>query len=241
IEIYPILGVGTAPFRGNFRPDNWREMVRNYPSVQTLTVQSAFKFDFPEGQVREALVDLKETGRGGAMYIDEQKSRQIIEKSSKEYSDQIGLIAPLVNSIADHIPARRKRKLHIGLFGYSRSVDEVQLPRAITFCSALYSIGLPPEMLGLSCLSERELEFFRDADTAFDDDLRDAMQYFNPAVKRLLPAELTGKLREDLVEFSPNERHIDLTGRTIDAFVHGKREEVRSLVVESAWIRRFLG
>ena len=240
-DIYPILGVGTAPFRGNFRPDNWKEMVRNYPSAQTFTIQSAFKFDFPEKQVREALEELKETGRGDATHIEEEMSRRIIEKSSKEYSHQISLIAPLVNNIADYIPARRKRKLHIGLFGYSRSVDEVRLPRAITFCSALYSVGLPPELLGLSCLSERELDFFRDADTAFDDDMRDAMQYYNPAVERLLPAELAGKLREDIIEFSPNERHLELTGQTINALGQGKMDEVRNLLIESAWIRRFLG
>ena len=34
------------------------------------------------------------------------------------------------------VPRRRMRKLHIGLFGYSRSIGGISLPRAISFCAA---------------------------------------------------------------------------------------------------------
>ena len=37
--------------------------------------------------------------------------------------------------------------LHIGLFGYSRGVGKVSLPRAISFTAALYSLGVPPEFI----------------------------------------------------------------------------------------------
>ena len=53
-----------------------------------------------------------------------------------------------------YVPQRRARKLHIGLFGYSRSVAGVSLPRAIPFAAALYSIGIPPEFLGCKALEE---------------------------------------------------------------------------------------
>jgi phosphoenolpyruvate carboxylase len=67
---------------------------------------------------------------------------------------QIESLAPFINSIAAYVPARRARKLHIGLFGYSRCVAGVCLPRAISFSAALYSIGLPPEFLGIKALSK---------------------------------------------------------------------------------------
>jgi phosphoenolpyruvate carboxylase len=69
-------------------------------------------------------------------------------------------LAPLVNSVAAYVPPRRARKLHIGLFGYSRNVAGVNLPRAITFAAALYAIGVPPEFIGckvLDDLNEEEL------------------------------------------------------------------------------------
>ncbi|MEK6916748.1 MAG: phosphoenolpyruvate carboxylase, partial [Nanoarchaeota archaeon] len=37
VDIYPIIGCGSAPFRGNFRPDNTKNMMEAYPSVQTFT------------------------------------------------------------------------------------------------------------------------------------------------------------------------------------------------------------
>src|SRR5205085_7966807 len=40
IPIYPIVGVGSAPFRGNFTPTNVKSRLKGYPSVQTFTVQS---------------------------------------------------------------------------------------------------------------------------------------------------------------------------------------------------------
>lgn len=48
----------------------------------------------------------------------------------------------------------RARKLHIGLFGYSRNIAGVNLPRAIPFSAALYSIGFPPEFLGSKALED---------------------------------------------------------------------------------------
>jgi len=66
-----------------------------------------------------------------------------------------------VNGVAAFVPQRRARKLHIGLFGYSRCVAGVCLPRATTFSTALYSIGLPPEFIGCSVLedlSDKELD-----------------------------------------------------------------------------------
>ncbi|MEM1726474.1 MAG: phosphoenolpyruvate carboxylase, partial [Candidatus Bathyarchaeia archaeon] len=51
-----------------------------------------------------------------------------------------------------YVPPRRARKLHIGLFGYSRSVGRVSLPRAIPFAAALYTLGIPAEFIGLRAI-----------------------------------------------------------------------------------------
>ena len=73
---------------------------------------------------------------------------KIGEEFTAAYRAIIPEIAPLINSIAKHIPKRRERVQHVGLFGYSRGVGGATLPRAIGFTAALYSIGVPPEFLG---------------------------------------------------------------------------------------------
>ncbi|WP_243670001.1 phosphoenolpyruvate carboxylase [Methanoculleus chikugoensis] len=77
------------------------------------------------------------------------------------------------------MPERRKRKLHIGLFGYARSTGGITLPRAIKFTAALYSIGLPPEVLGLDALDDADIGFLRDTYINFDEDLRAAARFLN--------------------------------------------------------------
>src|SRR5438132_10582481 len=43
------------------------------------------------------------------------------------------------------------------LFPYTTLFRSVHLPRAIGFCAALYSLGLPPELLGLADVTNEEL------------------------------------------------------------------------------------
>ena len=89
-------------------------------------------------------------------------------------------MADLVNGISAFVPGRRARKLHVGLFGYSRSIKGIKLPRAIKFCAAFYSVGIPPELLGLSALNEKEFDELHDHYTKIDEDLKDAVKYLNP-------------------------------------------------------------
>ena len=74
--------------------------------------------------------------------------------ADKQYERQIEVMAPFINAVAAYVPARRARKLHIGLFGYSRCVAGVCLPRAISFATALYSVGIPPEFIGMKALNQ---------------------------------------------------------------------------------------
>jgi len=149
IPIYPILGVGSAPFRGNFKPSNAKEMVRGYQSCQTFTIQSAFKYDWPSSVVARAIKEINSASRGSPLKVDEEKSLALADKAIAGYQEQIPEVTHWVNYISAFLPQRRLRKLHIGLFGYARNSGKTLLPRAIPFCATLYSMGLPPELLGL--------------------------------------------------------------------------------------------
>ena len=243
VDILPILGCGSAPFRGNLKPSTVANVLAAYPSVQTFTVQSAFKYDHPEREVADAVKMLNETTIKKSVVVDEVRCEKIIEKVSAEYTKQVKLIAPIVNEFTQYIPSRRKRKLHVGLFGYSRASAGVRLPRAIPFCASLYSLGLPPELLGLNVLTPQEIDYLRTIHPSFDDELRSAIQYLNKNSLSHFPAELVKRLRPvfDIIPYETDRGHEKVTGIIVDDLKQGNTKVIEENVVRAGWIRGFLG
>ncbi|MFB0561358.1 MAG: phosphoenolpyruvate carboxylase [Candidatus Lokiarchaeia archaeon] len=243
IEIYPILGVGSPPFRGGMTPTSDKRVLEEYPSVQTFTLQSAFKYDYPEQQVVESIKRIKEKRRGKPLDLDVDLYRSILEKLSKEYEREIMDVAPLINQIASHIPQRRKRKLHIGLFGYSRGVGKAVLPRAITFCAALYSMGIPPEIFGLSALNQKQKDAVTEIYQSFEEHISTALRYLNPDNLKLLHPSLAEKIREiaQEFEFEINHEHKNLTIQIVKLFKQNEPIKMQEKIIEAGAIRGFLG
>src|SRR5437879_11287481 len=79
-------------------------------------------------------------------------------KLSSSYQKRVEGLAPLINSLAEYVPKRRTRKLHIGLFGYGRNVGGIVMPRAIPFAASFYSIGIPPEFIGAAAILDLKEE-----------------------------------------------------------------------------------
>ncbi|AJF61212.1 TPA: phosphoenolpyruvate carboxylase [Candidatus Woesearchaeota archaeon] len=243
VDLYPIIGCGSAPFRGNFRPDNVKNAMAAYPSVQTFTAQSAFKYDYPEELVRKAVEKIEEAKMGKPMEVDEKKAREMIEKVSSEYQKQVTQIAPLVNQMSSYVPERRKRKLHIGLFGYSRKQTGVSLPRAIKFCGAMYSFGLPPELLGMSSLTEKDYDFISTVTASFDEDMKDSLKYFNEESLKLLPEKIQKQVKSvaSRFEHETDERHKKVTSLILKDFRANSFIGMSEKVEQAAAIRGFLG
>lgn len=246
ITIYPIVGVGSAPFRGNFKPTNVASRIRGYPSVQTFTVQSAFKFDYPEELVKAAIGQIKRARRRPPIPIeDEDILIQLIEKISRTYARQVEKLAPLINEVAQYTPSRRKRKLHVGLFGYTRAVAGKRLPRAISFCAALYSIGLPPELLGLSALKPAEIRTILEYYPNFTEDLHEALSYFDPESLRAIPPTVAEEIRRtvrlvgDHVE--PNLIHQSLVRALRRSLEKKETDGISELITQAGRERKFLG
>ena len=247
IELLPIIGVGSAPFRGNLNPRRVHEFLEEYPSVQTYTIQSAFKYDYPETEVRAGIETLNAAVRGPATEIDEKEARRIIDKVSYRFAQCVTELAPMINEIAALVPSRRARKLHIGLFGYSRELDgreHVHLPRAIGFCAALYSIGLPPELLGLAALGKGDLAFVRQAYQNHDRDLSDALRYLCVRNLKHLPPIVRKDIETALDELplDVDTEHAELANGIMDDLRHGNPQtQIIEKIQRAAVCRRFLG
>ncbi|OCC15606.1 Phosphoenolpyruvate carboxylase, archaeal [Dissulfuribacter thermophilus] len=241
VKIYPILGVGSAPFRGHLSPETVDMVLNEYPDVQTFTVQSAFKYDYPFAMVTNAINKLHKSKMRERDEIDEERCLQIIDKVSKNYQHVIEHLAPLINYVASFVPRRRMRKLHVGLFGYARSVGDTNLPRVISFCTACYSIGLPPELLGLYPLTDEDLRCIEDMHVNFLFDVHMGMSYFNQEVLTILPEEVKKNLRFDWGSYEINEEHREITSRIIKAVQNRDSSSLQRDLIEAAHIRGFLG
>ena len=218
-------------------------MMEAYPSVQTFTAQSAFKYDYPEEIVRKAVEEVNTVKRKKPTEIDEKMAREIIEKVSTEYQHQVTQLAPIINQMAGYVPQRRKRKLHIGLFGYSRNQTGVSLPRAIKFCAALYSLGIPPELLGMSSLTEEDYDFISTVTASFDEDIRDSLKYFNMDNLDILPEKMQSqiKLVAEKFNYETDDAHKKITSIILRDFKKNNFIGVSESIEQAASIRKFLG
>ncbi len=238
--LYPILGVGSPPFRGHLKPTTVEQVVREYPSVQTFTIQSAFKYDYPALEVSQAIRRLHELPRQSAQVIEEPRCFEIMEKYTRAYQEAVLDLAGVINNVAAYVPRRRKRKLHVGLFGYSRNVNGVSLPRAISFTAALYSIGLPPELLGLSALNHDDIRFLRQVYLNFDADLAAALRYTdleNP----YLSAETRRAIERLGIAYEVDTAHLDISRRIVNAVRHQRFQNLDEWILQAANLRQFLG
>ena len=239
VSVLPIIGAGSAPFRGNLRPDTIPRTLAEYPGAWTFTVQSAFKYDYPAEDVRKAVEELKEAPVNFAPEISEERCTDIIEHYAKEYNRQLKELAGLVNKVAPYVPQRRKRKLHIGLFGYSRSSGDIELPRAITFTAAMYSIGVPPEILGLSALQESDLDYLHEVYVNFEQDILDSLRYLNPE-SPYIPQSIT-EFINDHFDFETNQDHTNITNKIIADITGNNCFEMQNDILAAAGIRKFIG
>lgn len=152
IDLYPIIGSASLPFRGGLTPFTVEQFAKEYSGVRTALIQSAFRYDYDHTDAQQGVAKLATLlPQGEATHVsaaEAEKINQVIALFEPAYQSTIEQIADTINALSNQLPKRRERVQHIGLFGYSRGVGKVKLPRAIGFTAALYSLGIPPELIG---------------------------------------------------------------------------------------------
>jgi len=262
IPVFPIMGVGSLPFRGGLSPWNVPHFIEEYPGVRTVTVQSAFRYDYPQEDVREAITLLNRSlpGTIPLAYTPEEVTagERLVTIFSDHYRKTIEEVADVVNRISSRIPPRRERKLHIGLFGYSRGIGQKQLPRAIGFTASLYSLGIPPELIGTGRgiaqairegLGDHLLLFYR----RLKDDMQEAGHFLNKENLDFLASEDQAwrSVKED-IELIEDFFKISLGPVTIEHYLHRnfvssiyflmqEEKDFSEYLLNAAILRRSLG
>jgi phosphoenolpyruvate carboxylase len=261
IYLYPIIGTGSLPFRGGLNPDSIDKFVGEYGGIRTALLQSAFRYDYPKTKVKRAIKDLEaklaKTEIAAINKAEEKRLKAVIKIFEKEYRITVENLAPLINDVSLLLPRRRERVQHIGLFGYSRGVGKVRLPRAITFTGALYSLGIPPEIIGTGrALMKAQKEGLFDVVEKYylnlRSDLNFALNFVNEENTIYLEKKFSsfGSVRKDLQEvkrflgkdihpISEGKEYAKLTTRILSKFL--KKEDLSYEINRAAILRKSLG
>ncbi len=260
IPIFPISGVGSLPFRGGLTPATVDDYLAEYPGMRTASVQSSFRYDSSIHQVKSAInkleIELPKT-KPRLIPANEQKLlEQIISNSAKCYQSALQSIAEDLLPIFSLMPRRRDRRQHIGLLSYGRSMSGIKLPRAITYTAGFYSIGFPPELLGIGQALQRlnpfELDLVKATYVNFLPDLEIAGGYLNKTnISKLAKSNPAWHgiakdiaLAESLlgIDFEPKtpdqKTHQELSAKLLQP---ANTEKHKALIEEMASLRRSLG
>ncbi len=182
IATHPIIGVGSLPFRGGLNPDTVDDFFHEYPGIQTVTIQSAFRYDYESPDVENAIDKINDMRLENATPTPGNLPA-VVDAFNHHYQGLIEGIAPTINALAAYVPRRRERRLHVGLFGYARKMQGITLPRAIGFCASMYSLGVPPELLGvgsaLKKITGKQRDALYESYRFFENDLVRAGHYLN--------------------------------------------------------------
>lgn len=267
IDVHPVIGTGSLPFRGSVNPLYTKPFLQQYAGVATYSIQSGFRYDYEIKDVRKALKLIHEQApKMKVMHVSPNDAKHIAELAelfTNLWRPAIESIAPLINQVAALVPQRRERLQHIGLFGYSRGVGKVRLPRAIGFTAALYSVGVPPELIttgrGLRLAHKRGLgDVIEKYYPALRDDIQHAGKYLNRENLDLLAKKSPAfaDVAQDVealealldIELGPEKPHHFLhrnSTSTIYRRLHEpslqQDEPLKREIVEAGKIRRSLG
>lgn len=237
INIYPIMGCGTLPFRGHLTYENIENFLTTYSGVKTLTIQSAIRYDHSIDKTKKLIKFINENI---SKYNREDYSDEDIELitnmmgiATKHYLKSFMNIIDTASNVAVLIPKNRDR-LAASKKGLSYSREFVDLnrfaelikdndikkellnintnintsiPRAITFTAAMYTIGMPPELIGTGkALNEIKERFGQEGIDKLirfypqlKKDISFALRYANPTIlKRFVSDDVRQDFKQEI-------------------------------------------
>jgi phosphoenolpyruvate carboxylase len=133
--------------------------------------------------------------------------------------------------------------MHVGLFGYNRASAGVSLPRAIPFCASLYSLGLPPELLGLAALTDADWLWLRALVPSIESELVEAARYLDREGLAWLPPLVRESVERALSLIGTSEtdaEHVEIS-REVRRIAQAGGAQMTELIVRAAALRHFLG
>lgn len=263
IRVLHILGAGSPPFRGGFTPYSIEDYLDTYPGISTTTIQSAFRYDWPQTVVRRAVKRVHEMVPDRWLKrhelvteFSEEEAKElyrIIEMARDRYHKSVAELGEVALKVADKMPSHRDRSKFKGTGSYGRQLMGMSFPRAIKYTGSFTSLGMPPGLLGLGIYKD------------FSDDQRKLIEKANPMLPRwigksllLLNVDNLNRLERDrslkhvmedvevardtgekLPMDTMHYNHISITTEILDRLLSG--EDFTDSIGEASEERRYLG
>jgi phosphoenolpyruvate carboxylase len=145
IRSHPIVDTGPLLFRGGLNPDSLRNFIATYPGARTVTLTSAFRYDYGIKQVKEATALL---------------NRVLPQNKAAAYSrEEIGSISAIEKIFAKHYRNTINKLSSLGAIADGMKTINKEVPKQLRLSFSLYSLGIPPELAGtgkalLECIKE---------------------------------------------------------------------------------------
>ncbi|MFC1722583.1 phosphoenolpyruvate carboxylase [Nanoarchaeota archaeon] len=203
IEVMPIVQTSVLPFRGGLSPDNIKEFALTYPGIRSATISASFRYDFPVDKVIPAVGALNRGLHHVPKKIFTQKEGQTIKKVEDIFANNY---KKSMESFPD------------------MKITRDSLPPQLKDSFTLYSLGIPPELIGVgtSLLELINTKMMKDLEDIYNikADIRKASQLLNKENLNLLSK--TAKFWKDLKkDIALVEDYVgDLGPQTTDDFLH---------------------
>ncbi|ACB39366.1 phosphoenolpyruvate carboxylase [Pyrobaculum neutrophilum] len=149
VKIYPILGMGSPPFRGAINNPTLSHLeVIQYAGYYTATIQSAVRYDTSYDEYTRVRESILNACCLPSRDIDTPEVEGLITKASSTYRSLIVKYAERVVQVARLVPGTRDR-VSWAVYGRNITAEDrvVNMPRAIVYTSTWYAMGLPPIFL----------------------------------------------------------------------------------------------
>jgi phosphoenolpyruvate carboxylase len=143
--IYPIIGVGSLPFRGHLTGPSLSNFLKRFPGTRTVTIQSALRYDHDPSEAPAMIADLREqVNRANGLRPDPADREILAELAvlfSVNYLSTFHKFAQAVAGLSDLVPEQRDRLTRHSPVSYSR-----QMPKPSRLAEMVGSEALREEL-----------------------------------------------------------------------------------------------
>lgn len=151
--VYPIIGVGSLPFRGHLTGPSLPNFLARFPGTSTVTIQSALRYDHDAAEAPAMIADLRRRISKNDGRRPDPDDREVLAELavlfSVNYLSTFHKFAQAVAGLSDLVPEQRDRLTRHSPVSYSR-----QMPKPIRLADMVGSEALREELRLLDQMPE---------------------------------------------------------------------------------------